>query len=74
MKRDGCLNHPDNAGYQLPNRSSVNGKGIGRLRYHALGCRVDGGAGLPAGQCLKCQDTVADAYFKNLMRIDRRVR
>lgn len=71
--RDGSLVHPDRAGYQLPNRSSVKGRGIGRLTFHALGCRVDGGRGLPPGVCLKCEDTVVDAYYKSLMRIDRRV-
>lgn len=72
--KDGALYHPENAGLQLQNRSSVNGKGVGRLRFHALGCRVDGGRGLPFGVCLKCADSVADAYVRTLMRIDRRVR
>lgn len=45
----------------------------GVYRYHAYGCRVDGGPGLPAGRCGKCSesDTVEKAFIAALLRLDQ---
>ena len=57
-------------GYQPPATYTRSG----RLKFHAVGCWVDGGEGLPRGVCRKCADSYVDQYFRSLMRIDRRAR
>lgn len=56
-----------------PPQTAYSRSGRGRLLFHAIGCRVDGGPGLPPGVCLKCLDTARNRYFEALMRSDRRV-
>ncbi|MGC5584138.1 hypothetical protein ACPYOC_07305 [Ornithinimicrobium sp. W1665] len=73
MTRHGYLVIPTNAGHQLPNRTRA-GKGPGGLRFHALGCIVDGGSGLPPGVCDKCTDDISSRYVSTLMRVDRKAR
>lgn len=66
----GYLIHPENAGYQPPAREALT-RGSGALKFHALGCRVDGGAGLPPGRCRKCREDQPEAMFvRSLMRAD----
>ena len=66
------LRDPSSVGHQPLYRVTAKKAGAGALKFHALGCRVDGGAGLPPGRCEKCRDSIADGYFRSLMRIDRR--
>lgn len=63
----------NNLGYQPPARSTGR-YDVGRLLFHAIGCRVDGGQGLPPGVCLKCHDGgIVNQYYRTLMRVDMRV-
>lgn len=73
MSRHGYLLVPSRAGFQPPHRANRNRAGYGRLRFHALGCRADGGDGLPPGTCGKCVQSATTEYRDSLMRLDRRV-
>ncbi|MBB1482505.1 hypothetical protein H5392_01360 [Tessaracoccus sp. MC1865] len=57
-------------GYQPSHRYQRSG----RLKFHAVGCWVDGGAGLPRGVCEKCAESPVDEYLRSLMRVDRRAK
>lgn len=42
----------------------------GRPRWHAAGCRTNGGA-LPPWRCPKCRSSISDDYEDLLRRLDR---
>lgn len=56
-------------GYQPPHR--YHGRSGGKLKFHATGCRVDGGEGLPRGVCRKCVEGVLDDYWRGLKRLEQ---
>lgn len=59
-------------GYQHPARY-INKKGIpGQLKFHMIGCRVDGGPGLPPGKCEKCGESVEKELVRFLASLDAR--
>lgn len=64
------LKDPSRFGHQPPHRASKTGRPL----FHALGCRADGGPGLPPHACLKCGDDIADARIRLLMRMGERAR
>lgn len=66
----GYLRNPASFGWQPPHKAATGG----RLRFHAVGCRADGGTGLPPGTCQKCKSDAADEYRELLKRIDKRAR
>lgn len=56
------------AGYNPPNRYTTKRGTPGSLRFHAFGCRVSGGPGLPPGACAKCAEGETHAREMALLR------